>query len=237
MTKRRVFVIMPLCPNCREDINPDVHSENADEPILVFVCPSCEVILGTQSNGTHIRSYGVEQPSLKVDASIDPSVEQSTVVRDTERRLNIFTRHVEMIVDRHDFSDLREEAIQVKVITPLVELLGWDRMTPEVEFEAWTGQGEGAGDPDYALCIEGEQRVLVEAKQTGIPLRKGENQLHGYLTVSSANWGILSNGKEYRIYEYNEKTESIETVVNTDYRNISTYAEQIAKISRESFER
>lgn len=224
---------MAQCPHCREEIHPETHSSCSDEPIVATVCPNCETILGTQNSGTHAGTYGSKPVSLIVD---DYNSAQSTA-SDTEQRLDIFTRHVERIVNSHDFSDLREEEIQVKVITPMIELLGWNRMTPEVELEAWTGQGEGAGDPDYALCVGDEQKILIEAKQTGIPLQKGENQLHGYLTVSTANWGILSNGKQYRVYKFNEQNGSIETIVDTNYQKLPTYADQFTKIRRASFER
>jgi len=75
-------------------------------------------------------------------------------------------------------------------------------MTSEVKFEVWTG----AGDADYALCPADEPIVLIEAKASDKSLDTAKTQLGEYLEASSTNWGLSSNGRQYRLYRYEDQT-------------------------------
>ncbi len=138
-----------------------------------------------------------------------------------------FVNHVERVSELHDLDDIREEGIKVKIITPLVKQLGWDIMTPEVKFEVWTGEG----DADYALCIDDEPEVLIEAKATHKSPGSAKKQLHEYLEASSTAWGLSSNGRRYALYKH--KAGSIETKFVAEYRKLPKYADELANIHQE----
>jgi len=57
-----------------------------------------------------------------------------------------------------------EENTKRKIIEPLIELLGWDILSSDVELEYSVQMGSGTKKVDYALKREGTPVVFVEAK-------------------------------------------------------------------------
>ena len=90
------------------------------------------------------------------------------------------------------------------LIEPLLAELGWDTSDlAQVEREYRVFDGTSL---DYALKIDGEPRLFVEAKAVGKPL---EDKAFISQTVNYANnegvvWCVLTNGVAYRIYKTNE---------------------------------
>jgi len=68
---------------------------------------------------------------------------------------------------------------------------------PEFTADVGIKRGEKV---DYAILLDGEPVILVEAKWRGESLDNHASQLFRYFTTTKAKFGILTNGLEYRFY-------------------------------------
>lgn len=93
-----------------------------------------------------------------------------------------------------------EQNTKRKVIEPLIELLGWDILSKEVELEYSVQMGRGMKKVDYALKIEDTPVVFVEAKGCDTPIDGNEGQLTSYMRQIGVDWGLLSNGRRFKIF-------------------------------------
>jgi predicted type IV restriction endonuclease len=95
-----------------------------------------------------------------------------------------------------------EQNTQRKVIEPLLELLGWEMLSPEVELEYSVQMGVGTKKADYALMLEGTPVVFVEAKGADTTITSGyRDQLTSYMRQTGVDWGILTNGRELQLFK------------------------------------
>lgn len=95
-----------------------------------------------------------------------------------------------------------EEATKTALILPFFQMLGYDVFNP-VEFvpEYTADVGIKKGEKvDYAIVIDGEPVILIEAKWCGEPLESHDSQLFRYFATSTAKIAILTNGVLYRFY-------------------------------------
>lgn len=95
-----------------------------------------------------------------------------------------------------------EEATKTSVIMPFFQILGYDVFNP-TEFipEYTTDVGIKKGEKiDYAIFLNGELTLLIEAKSINEQLEKHDSQLFRYFGTSSAKFAILTNGIVYRFY-------------------------------------
>lgn len=100
-----------------------------------------------------------------------------------------------------DSPQMDEENTKRKIIEPLIELLGWDVLSSDVELEYSVQMGSGTKKVDYALKREGTPVVFVEAKGCDTPLDQGHvNQLKSYMRQVGVDWGLLSNGGTFEIF-------------------------------------
>lgn len=100
-----------------------------------------------------------------------------------------------------DSPQMDEENTKRKIIEPLVELLGWDILSSDVELEYSVQMGSGTKKVDYALKREGTPVVFVEAKGCDTPLDQShENQLKSYMRQVGVDWGLLTNGRNFEIF-------------------------------------
>ena len=83
-----------------------------------------------------------------------------------------------------DSPQMDEENTKRKVIEPLIELLGWDFLSPEVELEYSIQMGSGTKRVDYALKIDGTPVVFVEAK--GCDVHVADDQFGAFLSDEGA---------------------------------------------------
>lgn len=115
---------------------------------------------------------------------------------------------------REDLSDYSERSVVLidespqmdeqntkrKIIEPLIELLGWDILSTDVELEYSVQMGSGTKKVDYALKLEDTPVVFVEAKGCDTRLNQSHNdQLKSYMRQVGVDWGLLSNGREFEI--------------------------------------
>lgn len=95
-----------------------------------------------------------------------------------------------------------EEATKMSLIIPFFQMLGYDVFNPEEflpEFTADVGIKKGE-KVDYAVIVNGEPCILIEAKWCGEALEKHDSQLFRYFGTTPAKFAILTNGIVYKFY-------------------------------------
>ena len=95
-----------------------------------------------------------------------------------------------------------EEGTKQSLILPFFQILGYDVFNPLEfcpEFDADYGVKKGE-KVDYAIIIDNEPTILIEAKSCTEKLDKHGSQLFRYFNSSKAKFGVLTNGIKYRFY-------------------------------------
>ena len=106
-----------------------------------------------------------------------------------------------------------EEATKTSLIMPFFSLLGYDIFNPlefVPEFTADVGIKKGE-KVDYAIILNGEPTILIEAKSVNEPLEKHDSQLFRYFGTTKAKFAILTNGIDYKFYTDLEETNKMDT--------------------------
>lgn len=115
-----------------------------------------------------------------------------------EEKIKSFVARIETLKD----SILTEEATKTSLIMPFFALLGYDVFNPTEfvpEFVADVGIKKGE-KVDYAIILNNEPSILVEAKSVNEKLEKHDSQLFRYFGTTKAKFAILTNGITYRFY-------------------------------------
>ncbi len=95
-----------------------------------------------------------------------------------------------------------EEATKNALIMPFFQILGYNVFNPlefMPEFTADVGIKKGER-VDYAIILDGQPAILIEAKWCGEPLNGHDSQLFRYFGTSAAKFAILTNGIVYKFY-------------------------------------
>ena len=95
-----------------------------------------------------------------------------------------------------------EEATKMSLIIPFFQALGYDvfnphEFTPEFTADVGIKKGEKV---DYAIMMNGNPAILIEAKACNVALDKHDSQLFRYFATTSAKFGILTNGLIFKFY-------------------------------------
>ena len=136
--------------------------------------------------------------------------------------LSDYAERSSMLIEESPQMD--EQNTKRKIIEPLIDILGWDILSTDVELEYSVQMGSGTKKVDYALKIEETPVVFVEAKGCDTTLDTShEDQLRSYMRQVGVDWGLLSNGGQFAIfrrdYSSNRPNEislaefSVETIV------------------------
>ena len=134
-----------------------------------------------------------------------------------------------------------EEAVKTSIVMPFFQLLGYDIFNPYEfvpEFTADTGTKKGE-KVDYAIVINGEPTILVEAKALDKDLNKHTNQLYRYFSVTKAKFAILTNGIIYKFYTDLEEPNIMDEVpfLELNLLNLNDASiEQLKKFSKNAFD-
>lgn len=105
-----------------------------------------------------------------------------------------------------------EEGTKHSLILPFFQILGYDVFNPLEfcpEFDADYGIKKGE-KVDYAILINDEPIVLIEAKSCTDNLDKHGSQLFRYFNSSKARFGVLTNGIKYRFYTDLDETNKMD---------------------------
>ena len=101
-----------------------------------------------------------------------------------------------------------EEATKTVSIRPFIKALGYDTYNlneVQPEFVA-DPRAKGGERVDYAIMRDGKPIILVEAKAADVSLNENHwRQLHDYFGAVEVEFGILTNGIEYRLYTDHER--------------------------------
>ena len=124
-----------------------------------------------------------------------------------------------------------EEATKQVSIRPFIEALGYDtsdlaEVEPEYIADARTRGGERV---DYAIKQDRRPIILIEAKSANTILTENHwRQLHDYYNADDVQFGILTNGLEYRFFTDLKKRNIMDkqpfmmiNMLNLDERTVS----------------
>jgi len=96
-----------------------------------------------------------------------------------------------------------EEATKIALVMPFIGALGYNlfdpmEVVPEFTADVGTKKGEKV---DYAILREGRPIILFECKKSGCDLDQTHaSQLYRYFSVTTARFGVLTNGVDYRFF-------------------------------------
>ncbi|MCE0505284.1 type I restriction enzyme HsdR N-terminal domain-containing protein [Roseivivax sp. GX 12232] len=117
-------------------------------------------------------------------------------------------------VREHASAIATEEAAKTSIILPMLQGLGYDVFNPaEVvpEFTADT-PGKKGEKVDYAVVLDGEVRILIEAKGLQTKLeQKHLGQLYRYFSVTNTRFAILTNGQVYQFFSDLEEPNKLDS--------------------------
>ena len=146
-----------------------------------------------------------------------------------------------------------EASTRVDFINPLLEELGWDVRNRagkppskrEVIYEPRQTVDGSNKAPDYALCVEGEKKIYVEAKRVSEDIQHNRNhayQLRRYSWNAGLAFGILTDFEELAVYDCRyvpspEDDPSVGRVGYLNYKDLGrNWAGLNAVFSREAVE-
>lgn len=115
-----------------------------------------------------------------------------------EEKIKSYVSRIERLKD----SISTEEATKTSLIMPFFSLLGYDvfnplEFIPEYTADVGIKKGEKV---DYAIVVNDEPIILIEAKCVNEKLEKHDSQLFRYFGTSNAKFAILTNGITYKFF-------------------------------------
>lgn len=106
-----------------------------------------------------------------------------------------------------------EEATKTSIIMPFFQILGYDIFNPNEfvpEFVADVGIKRGE-KVDYAIVLDNEVTILIEAKSINQDLQKHDSQLFRYFGTTAAKFAILTNGLKYKFFTDLDETNKMDS--------------------------
>lgn len=110
-------------------------------------------------------------------------------------------QHINLI-KKYEGENFIEEQTKMYLIAPFLNVMGFNVFNPEdviSEFTADIGNKKGE-KVDYALKVNGEIEILIEAKAINDSLNNHDIQLQRYFNVTKAKIGVLTNGIIYKFF-------------------------------------
>lgn len=106
------------------------------------------------------------------------------------------------VVNEHQELIKNEESTKQFLILPLLRGLGYDTYSPQEVTPEFTADFHKKNEKvDYAISINGEPKIFVEAKSINSTITKSAPQLSRYFsTYPNVRLGILTNGVEYHFF-------------------------------------
>lgn len=106
------------------------------------------------------------------------------------------------VVNDHQELIKNEESTKQFLILPLLRGLGYDTYSPQEVNPEFTADFHKKNEKvDYAISINGEPKIFVEAKSINSAITKSAPQLSRYFsTFPNVRLGILTNGVEYHFF-------------------------------------
>jgi hypothetical protein len=134
-----------------------------------------------------------------------------------------------------------EEATKMSLIVPFFQMLGYDVFNPDEFFPEFTADvGIKKGEKvDYAIMKDGVPVILIECKWCGESLNKHSSQLFRYFGTSTAKFGILTNGLDYKFYTDLDESNKMDLTpfLEFDILNVKpNIVAELKKFSKASFD-
>lgn len=134
-----------------------------------------------------------------------------------------------------------EEATKNSLVLPFFQILGYDIFDPVEfvpEFTADVGIKKGE-KVDFAVVLEGNPVILIEAKSIHEKLTKHDSQLFRYFGTTISKFGILTNGQEYKFFTDLDEPNKMDLTpfLTIDITNLKdTQIPEIAKFHKDNFD-
>ena len=93
-----------------------------------------------------------------------------------------------------------EKAVEAKILTPILENLGWDTFGPELYYRYPVGDKKDRGEVDIALMVKKRTVALIEAKAAREQLEDHVGQVLRYAFHEGVQICVLTNGQEWWLY-------------------------------------
>ncbi|MCY3868580.1 MAG: type I restriction enzyme HsdR N-terminal domain-containing protein [Gemmatimonadetes bacterium] len=106
---------------------------------------------------------------------------------------------IKEIRNDHSIATWNEAQAREWIILPILDLLGWGRREIIPEYKVVPGKID-SDKVDYALQINGDDKVFIEAKRPQENLENHQEQLLGYSFKKGIKLAILTNGIEWWFY-------------------------------------
>ncbi len=154
-----------------------------------------------------------------------------------EENLKNFITRIEKLQN----SITTEEATKTSLIMPFFSLLGYDVFNPTEfvpEYTADVGIKKGE-KVDYAIVLDNQVSVLIEAKSVNEKLKKHGSQLFRYFGTSNAKLAILTNGFNYKFYTDLDETNKMDSTpfLDIDLLNIKdSDIVELKKFTKDNFD-
>lgn len=154
-----------------------------------------------------------------------------------EEKLSQFVERIKKVKN----SINTEEATKTSLIMPFFSLLGYDvfnpnEFTPEYTADVGIKKGEKV---DYAITINNQLTILIEAKSINENLQKHSSQLFRYFGTTSAKIGILTNGLIYKFFTDLDEVNKMDSTpfLEIDILNLKeTDINELKKFCKENFD-
>ncbi|MDR5657746.1 type I restriction enzyme HsdR N-terminal domain-containing protein [Halodesulfurarchaeum sp. HSR-GB] len=147
-----------------------------------------------------------------------------------------FVDQSETILDSSPQMD--EANTKAAILRNFLELLGWDiPMNTQLEFSI--DAFRQTYKVDYALVLDAAPVAFMEAKGADTTLTEShENQIDSYMTNANVNYGILTNGKEYRFFQrrVNSSDVSVSRVGKTQLEELPKKLPVLRAFTKEAIE-
>ena len=122
---------------------------------------------------------------------------------------------IEHVKNMEKFKEMKfnEEQTKMALIIPFIKTLGYDVYNPlEVIPEYISDIGEKKGEKvDYAISLDNQIELLIEAKPMCDALTSHDIQLTRYFNVTNSKVGILTNGVVYKFFTDLEETNRMDS--------------------------
>lgn len=93
-----------------------------------------------------------------------------------------------------------EKAVEAKILTPILENLGWDTFGPDLYYRYPVGDKKDRGEVDIALMVKKRTVALIEAKASREKLEDHVGQVLRYAFHEGVQICVLTNGQEWWLY-------------------------------------
>lgn len=155
-----------------------------------------------------------------------------------------FVENLKGLINRIDSvraSIQTEEATKTAIVMPFFQILGYDVFNPtefSPEFTADVGIKKGE-KVDYAILSDNAPIILIECKSINEKLTKHDSQLFRYFSTTTAKFGILTNGIEYKFFTDLEEPNKMDSLPFFSFNILElrdNQIQEIAKFRKETFD-